>query len=64
MAFPIVRGRTRIRPVRRHAASRKASRLASSMTDTGTTSKSGEAARRRSRLPSPTSSARVARSRM
>ena len=42
--FPSVRRWTRISPVRRQTASRNASRLASSITDTGTTSRSGNAA--------------------
>ncbi len=48
---PFVRSRTRIRPVRRQIAARIASSDASSRIETGTTSRSGSAAARRSKDP-------------
>ena len=57
---PFARRRTRISPVSRQTASRNASRLASSMTETGSTVELGKAARSRSIAPRDASSERVA----
>ena len=57
---PLVRSRTRIRPVSRQAASQNASSDASSRTDTASTRSSGKAAARRSTASAGASSARVA----